>query len=157
MGRWFRSRSPRGQARAPKTDFSAKSISSGGFGAGGSCRTFSESGQRGKQNVGSGILIFGPRPEKTGPEGGAGQGADKNFGISTFFIKGTPAKIGRRLFPLLCNFLIRRTPIFYKNYPILTFDFHPSRDPQGPGVPVGPSGCVGSNSCIKQKMIGARF
>ena len=110
MGRWFRSRSPRGQAQAPKTDFSAKSISSGGFGAGGSCRTFLESGQRGKQNVGSGILIFGPRPEKTGPEGGAGQGADKNFGISTFFIKGTPAKIGRQSFSVLCNFLIRRTP-----------------------------------------------
>ena len=88
----------------------AKSISSGGFGAGGSCHTFSELGQRGKQNVGSGILIFGPRPEKTRPEGGAGRGADKNFGISTFFIKGTPAKIGRWSLFVLCNFLIRRTP-----------------------------------------------
>ena len=81
-----------------------------GFGAGGSCRTFSESGQRGKQHVGSGILSFGPRPEKTRPEGGAGRGADKNFGISTFFIKGTPAKIRRWSFSVLCNFLIRRTP-----------------------------------------------
>ena len=27
-----------------------------------------------KQNVGSRILIFGPRPEKTGPGGGAGWG-----------------------------------------------------------------------------------
>ena len=74
------------------------------------CHTFSESGPRGQQNVGSGILIFGPRPEKTGPEGGAGRGADKIFGISTFFIKGTPAKIGRQSFSVLCNFLIRRTP-----------------------------------------------
>ena len=67
-----------------------------GFWGRGSCCTFSELGQRGKQNVGSGILIFGPRPVKTGPEGGAGRGADKNFGISTFFIEGTPAKISRR-------------------------------------------------------------
>ena len=47
-------------------------------------------------------------------ENGAGRrgwpGADKNFGISTFFIKGTPAKIGRQSFSVLCNFLIRRTP-----------------------------------------------
>ena len=84
------------QARTPKKGVSAKSISSGGFGAGGLCRTFSESGRRGEQNVGSGILNFWPRPEKTGPEGGAGRGGDQNFGISTFFIKGTPAKIGCR-------------------------------------------------------------
>ena len=81
-----------------------------GFWGRGLCRTFSESGQRGKQNVGSGILSFGPRPEKTGPEGGAGRGADKNCGISTFLIKGTPAKIRRRSLSVLCNFLIRRTP-----------------------------------------------
>ena len=55
-------------------------------------------------------MSFGPRPEKTGPECGAGQGADKNFGISTFFIKGTPLKIGRWSLLVLCNFLIRRTP-----------------------------------------------
>jgi len=30
-----------------------------------------------KKNVGSGILIFGLRPEKTGPEGWAGWGATK--------------------------------------------------------------------------------
>ena len=96
--------------RTPKKRVSAKSISSRGFGAGGSCRTFSESGQRGKQNVGSGILSFGPRPEKTVPENGAGRGANKNFGISTLFIKGTPAKIGRWSLLVLCNFLIRRTP-----------------------------------------------
>ena len=82
--------------RAPQKPVSAKTLSSGGFGAGGSCPTFSESGQRGKKNVGSGILIFGTWPEKTGPEGGAGRWADQNFGISTFFIKGTPAKFGRR-------------------------------------------------------------
>ena len=122
MGRWFRSRSPRGQARAPKTDFSAKSISSGGLGAGGSCHTFSESGQRGKKNVGSGILIFGTWPEKTGPEGGAGRWADQHFGISTFFIKGTPAKIRRQSFSVSCNFLIRRTP-------------RAPRVPRGPGDP----------------------
>ena len=56
---------------------SAKSISSGAFGARGSCCTFSESGQRGEQNVGSRVLSYGPRPEKTGPEGGAGRGADQ--------------------------------------------------------------------------------
>ena len=50
---------------------------------------------------------FGPRPEKTGPEGGAGQGGNQNFGISIFFIKRTPAKIGRRSLLVLCNFLIR--------------------------------------------------
>ena len=39
-------------------------------------------------------------PRKTGPEGGAGRGGDQNFGISTFFIKGTPLKMraGRFLF-----------------------------------------------------------
>ena len=36
----------------------------------------------------SGILIFGPQPEKTGPEGGAGRGGDQNLGISIFLIKG---------------------------------------------------------------------
>ena len=50
----------------------------------------------------------------TAGENGAGRrgwpGADKNFGISTFFIKRTPAKIGRRSFSALCKFLIRRTP-----------------------------------------------
>ena len=110
MGRQFGPWSPRGQARTPKSGFSAKSISSGGFGAGGSCHSFSESGQQGKKNVGSGILIFGPRAEKTGPAGGAGRGGDQNFGISTFLINRTPPKIGRRSFSVLCNFLIRRTP-----------------------------------------------
>ncbi len=33
-------------------------------------------------------------PEKTGPEGGAGRGAILNFGISIFFKKGTPLKLG---------------------------------------------------------------
>ena len=83
-------RGQRGQARTSKKRFSAKSISSGGFGAGGSCCTFSELGQQGKQNLGSRISIFVPRPEKTGPEGRAGQGPNKDFGILTFFIKGTP-------------------------------------------------------------------
>ena len=50
---------PRGQARTLKKRVFAKSISSGGFGAGGSCHIFLESEQQGKQNVGSGIVIFG--------------------------------------------------------------------------------------------------
>ena len=118
FGRVTRTPRPAGSGPDPEN---AKSISSGGFGAGGSCHTFSESGQRGKQNVGSRILIFGPRPEKTGPEGWASRGADKNFEISTFFIKGTPAKIGRWSFSVLCNILIRRTP-------------------RAPPVPQGPGG-----------------
>ena len=114
-------RGPRGQAGTPKKRVSAKSISSGGVGAGGSCRTFSESGQRGEQNVGSGIFSFGPRLEKTGPEGGAGREADQNFGISIFLIKGTPAKIRCWSLFVLCNFLIRRTS-------------------RAPRVPLGPGG-----------------
>ena len=74
----LRFRSPRGQA----PDFSAKSISSRGFGAEGLSYTFLELGQQSKENVRCGILIFSPRPEKTGPEGGAGQGPKPNFGIS---------------------------------------------------------------------------
>ena len=38
-----------------------------GFWASGSCHTFSETGGQGKQNIGRGILIFYPWPEKTGP------------------------------------------------------------------------------------------
>ena len=37
-------------------------------------------------------------------------GDNQNFGNSIFFIKGTPAKIRRRLLLLLCNFLIWHTP-----------------------------------------------
>ena len=40
------------------------------------------------------ILSFGLRPEKTGPEGGTGRGADQNFGNLIIFIKGTPLKLG---------------------------------------------------------------
>ena len=72
-----------------------------------------------QKNVGSGILIFGPRHEKTGPEGGAGGRGDQNFGISIFFVKRTPPKIRRRSLFVLCNFLIRGTP-------------------RAPGVPQGP-------------------
>ena len=61
------------------------------------------------KKVGSGILIFCPRPEKTGPEGGAGPGGIQKFGISIFFIKGTLPKIRRWYFFLLCNLLIQRT------------------------------------------------
>ena len=43
--------------------------------------------------VGSRILIFIPRPEKTGPEGGGGQG-DQIFGIPIFLSKGPPLKSG---------------------------------------------------------------
>ena len=53
---------------------------------------------------------FWPTAGENGAGSKAGLGADKNFGISTFFIKGTPAKIGRRSLSVLCNFLIRRTP-----------------------------------------------
>ena len=60
-------------------------------------------------NVGSGILSLGPRPEKMGPEGGDGLEAYQNFGISTF-CKGEPSKIGRWSLFVLCNFLIRSTP-----------------------------------------------
>ena len=89
------------------------------FWGGGSCHTFLESGQQGKKNVGSGIFIFGPRHKKTGPEGGAGGMGDQNFGISKFFVKGTPPKIRRWSLFVLCNFLIRGTP-------------------RAPGVPRGP-------------------
>ena len=65
------------QGRAPQKGVSAKSISSQGFRAGGSCHTFSESGGLGEKNVGSGILIFGPQFEKTGPESMAGWGFTK--------------------------------------------------------------------------------
>ena len=64
-----------------------------------------------QKNVGSGILIFGPGPEKTGPEGRVGHGCGQNFGISTFFIKGAPSKMRSWLFYVLCNFLIWRTPL----------------------------------------------
>ena len=63
-----------------------------------------------KPNVGSGILILGTWPEKIRPEGGAGGVSDKIFGISIFFIKGTPPKIRRWSLLVLCNFLIGRTP-----------------------------------------------
>ena len=66
-------------------------------------------------------FIFGPRPEKTGPEGGAGRGPDQIFGISIFLIKGTPAKISCLSLFVLCNFWIRRTQ-------------------RAPRVPLGPGG-----------------
>ena len=72
-----RTRGPQGQARTPKMGVPAKSIYSGGFGAGGWCDNFSELGRWPKQNVGSRILSFGPWPKKTGPEGRAGQGTTK--------------------------------------------------------------------------------
>ena len=76
----------------------------GVLGQGGSCNTFLESGQRGKENVMSGILIFGPRPEKTGLEAEAGQGADQSFGIAIFLIKRTPAKSGTGRFLFYATF-----------------------------------------------------
>ena len=83
LGGWLRPQGPRGQARTPKKGVSTKSISSRGFGVRGSCHTFSELGQQGKQNFGSRILIFGPQAGKTGPEGGAGGGSEQNFWILT--------------------------------------------------------------------------
>ena len=62
-----------------------------------------------QKNVGSRILIFYPGLEKTGPKGRAGRPGAKNFGILTFFIKGTPAQMGCGYFLILCNFVVRCT------------------------------------------------
>ena len=90
---------------SPKKVVSAKSISSRGFGAWRFCHTFTQTAQGRKQNDGSGILIliFGSRP----------QGDNQNFGVSTFFMKGTappPPKIRRRSLFVSCNFFFRCTP-----------------------------------------------
>ena len=98
----FGPRALTGRARTPENGVYGKSISSGGFGPAGSCRTSSERGGRGQQNVGSGILNFCSRREKTGPEVQAGPGGAKNFGIRTFSIKGTPTDSGSRSFLVLC-------------------------------------------------------
>ena len=54
-------------------------------------------------------MSFGPWPEKRGPEGGADRG-DQNLGISTFYVKGTPAKIGHGSILVLFDSLIRLHP-----------------------------------------------
>ena len=95
FGRVTRTPDPTGRARTPKNRVYGKSITSGGYGPAGSCCTSSERGGPGRQNVGSGILIFCPCPEKTGPEVWAGPGGAKN-GIRTFSIKGTPTDLGSR-------------------------------------------------------------
>ena len=101
---------PSGSGPDPQKGFSAKSISSGGFGAGGSCHTFFKLGQRGEQNnVGSRILIFCPQPKITGLEGGAGRGAIKILELQHFY-KMESTKISCRSLLVLCNFLIQRTP-----------------------------------------------
>ena len=94
FGRVTRTPGPLGSGPDPKKRVSAESISSEGFGVGGSCLTFTETGRQGEQNVGSGILIFGLLPEKTGPESRSCRGANQNFGILTFFIKGPPLNLG---------------------------------------------------------------
>ena len=81
-----------GSGPEPKKGVSAKTISSEDFGAGWSCCTFSELGQRGKKNVGSRILIFGTGPEKTGPEGGAGLGYPKFLNFDIFYQSNSPLK-----------------------------------------------------------------
>ena len=48
---------------------------------------------------------FSPRPEKMGPEGRAGQGANHNFGVSFFFIKVTPTNFSCRWLSNFCSFL----------------------------------------------------
>ena len=50
-----------------------------------------------------------PDTENTGPEGRGGRG-HQNFGILTFFNKGTPSKIRRWSLFVLCSFLIWCTP-----------------------------------------------
>ena len=63
-----------------------------------------------QKNIRSGILIFSPRPEKTGPEGWAGKRGNQNFRISAFFIyKGSPLKSGA------CDILFMR--IFNSTHP----------------------------------------
>ena len=92
-------RDQQGQARTPKNGVSAKSISSQGFEARGSYHTFSESRQQGEKNVGSGILNFGPQPEKMGPI----------LELGLFFIKGTPADLGHGSIQVLCVRVIGHT------------------------------------------------
>src|SRR5574343_200674 len=74
------------------------------------CHTISETRGRGGKNVGSGILSFCPCPEKMGQEIRAVLGGSKNFGISTFFIKGTPTDLGPGSILLLCVRVLKRTP-----------------------------------------------
>ena len=62
------------------------------------------------KNVGSGILNFGPRPEKKGPKGMAGRPGDKTFGIWTFFVKGTSADLGHGSIQVLCVGVLGCTP-----------------------------------------------
>ena len=76
----------------------------------GGCVTFSESRRQGQKNVGSWILNFGPQPEKNEPKGWAGRPGNKNFGIWTFFIKGTPAYLGQGSIRVLCLRVIGCTP-----------------------------------------------
>ena len=87
---WAGDSDPGPSGRTPKMGVPAKSIYSGGFGAGGWCDTFTELGRWPKQNVGSGILSFGQRPKKTGPEGRAGQGTTKILEFQHFSLKGPP-------------------------------------------------------------------
>ena len=63
---------------------------------------------RPQKNVGSGILNFGPRPEKNGPKGLASETGIKHFGIWTSFIKETPAQMGCAYFLILCYFATLR-------------------------------------------------
>ena len=82
-------RGPGGQAQTPKSMFSAKSISSQGFEAGRSYHTFLErEGSVKNIRVEFWFLAHG-----TSMQGWRGLGGEQNFGISTFFIKGTPSKI----------------------------------------------------------------
>ena len=58
--------------------------------AGGSCRTFSESGRRGKQNVGSGILIFAHGQRKLAWKAGWPESRAKFWNYNIFLEGGPP-------------------------------------------------------------------
>ena len=89
---------------------SAKSISSGGLGAGGSCKM-----------LGAEFWNSAHGPRKRGQKAGLAWGPTKIWEFWHFFIKGTPAKIAHWSLSVWCNFLIQRN----------------SRAPQ---VPHGPGG-----------------
>ena len=95
---------------------SAKSISSRGLGAGGSCKM-----------LGAEFWNSAHGPRKRGQKAGLAWGPTKIWEFWHFFIKGTPAKIGHWSLSVWCNFLIQRN----------------SRAPQVPHGPVGGGGHSG--------------
>ena len=61
--------SPKGSALTPKSGFSAKYISSQGFGSGGRVIHFCKREDKAKINVGSGIMICSPRARQNPQKG----------------------------------------------------------------------------------------